>query len=350
MKATKWLIVIVILLCVSLYQYKYFVYDRDLTSRNNESLDLYKKSDGWYQVNTDPYFRLETYSDDEWDHVAFGTYPFIVSSLETNPINAEFARQYLQIPDNLLSSFTMFCDTPSNNSFEYYIKHYLIENHNREAGFYKHINLGSNLPDIVLGLYSSNEVPMESDELRYEIIGYAPLVFYVSESNEISELTTEQIVGIYSGEIENFEEIGGYKAKINPYQRSHLIYAQIMMQNIMGDTKMLTPKEIDSGGINPINPEPIEYKNSKGSIGYALGNAADKLYGSQIKLLSIDGVSPTDDNVRSGEYPYYAAVYAVTRNDGSDSVGNKFLDWILSDNGQKCIEFAGFVPVTDLAQ
>ena len=350
MKTIKIFLIIVVSLSLFLTSCQNSKYEPDQTSHNYESLDLYKKSDGWYQVNTDPYFKLETYSDDEGDHVAFGTYPFIVSSLETNPINAEFARQYLQIPDNLLSSFTMFCDTPSNNSFKYDIEHHLIDNHDTNAGSYEHIDLGSNLPDIVLGLYSSKEVPMESDELRYEIIGYAPLVFYVSESNEISELTTEQIVGIYSGEIENFEKIGGYKAKIKPYQRSHLIYAQIMMQNIMGDTKMLTPKEIDSGGINPINPEPVEYINSKGSIGYALGNAAEKLHGSQIKLLSIDGVSPTDDNVRSGEYPYYTAVYAVTRNDSPDSVGNKFVDWILSDDGQKCIEFAGFVPVMDLAQ
>ena len=349
MKTIKIFLIIVVSLSLFLTSCQNSKYEPDQTSHNYESLDLYKKSDGWYQVNTDPYFKFDMSSGDK-DHIKFGTYPFIVSSLETNPINAEFARQYLNISDIDLSLFTYFCQSPNGDCFIYYIQHYLLDNNRNGTGKYKDFKIESDLVDIVLGLCTLDDVPVESDKLRYEVIGYAPLVFYVCESNDISELTTDQLVGIYSGEIKNFKSLNGYDAIIIPYQRCDLTHAQIMMQEIMGDSQMLEPKEVDSGGINPINPEPIEYINSKGSIGYALGNAAEKLYGSQIKILSIDGVSPTDDNVRSGEYQYYTAVYAVTRNDSPDSVGNKFVDWILSDDGQKCIEFAGFVPVRDLAQ
>ncbi len=348
MKILMRMLIVLTTLSLSLTSCQNLIYEPDKTSHNYESLELYKKSDDWYRVNIDPNFQLEIRSEDQKYPIGYGTYPFILSSLETNPINAEFARQYLQISDDGLSSFTMFCETPNNSCFTYNIEHHLLDNNKSEAGFYKGMAIESDNADIVLGLYATDEVPIESDKLRYEIIAYVPLVFFVSESNNISSLTTEQLIGIYSGEINNFKKLGGYNAKIKPYQRSELTYAQIMMRDIMGDTRMLKVKEVDSGGINTINPEPVDYYNSKGSIGYALGNAAEKLYGSQIKILNVDGVSPSDENVRNEKYPYYAAIYAVSRND--NYVGNAFIDWILSEDGQRCIDLAGYVPVLELKQ
>ena len=60
------------------------------------------------------------------------------------------------------------------------------------------------------------------------------------------------------------------------------------------------------------------------------------------KLLGIDGVYPSEENIRNGTYPFITELYAVT--DGEPSGNVKLLiDWITSGQGQQLTEKAGYV-------
>ena len=86
-----------------------------------------------------------------------------------------------------------------------------------------------------------------------------------------------------------------------------------------------------------------EFRNSTAAIGYSFRWYATVMNGNPgIKLLAIDGVEPTVDNIRNGSYPFTIDVYAVTARTTNPNAA-KIVDWITSDEGQKLIEKVGYV-------
>lgn len=91
-----------------------------------------------------------------------------------------------------------------------------------------------------------------------------------------------------------------------------------------------------------------EYENSPASIGYTFKYYIDTLYKSdKIKVLKIDGVEPSSENMRNGTYPFTTNYFAVIREGDANPVGANFLQWLLTDEGQRCIEQAGYCPLRE---
>ena len=64
-----------------------------------------------------------------------------------------------------------------------------------------------------------------------------------------------------------------------------------------------------------------------------------------IKILSIDNVEPSIENIKSGKYPYTVNFYLVTRKDVKNKNLDMLIEWILSDEGQEVVEKTGYVPI-----
>jgi len=182
-------------------------------------------------------------------------------------------------------------------------------------------------------------------------------VFYVHADNPVDNLTTEQIRGIYSGVITDWKEVGAPESRmIVAYQRRKNLIPRSFDQLMGGTPLMEPPKTPYWEGFARLGYEPAAYRNSKGAIGYSYRfYATELLRDKKIKLLSIDGVAPTDENIRSGAYPWGKTMYMVTgRKPGSDDPrrGNvqKFMDYILSPEGQKLVEDTGYVPLGKTAE
>ena len=68
------------------------------------------------------------------------------------------------------------------------------------------------------------------------------------------------------------------------------------------------------------------------------------LYTPDCKILSVDGVAPTDENIRSGAYPFTVRFYAVT-NGAPSGNAKRLIDFVLSPQGQKLIEKTGYTAL-----
>jgi phosphate transport system substrate-binding protein len=66
----------------------------------------------------------------------------------------------------------------------------------------------------------------------------------------------------------------------------------------------------------------------------------------EIKLLKIDGVYPDRSTIKNKEYPLTAEFYAVTAGSSNPNV-DKFIEWILSPQGQSLVEKTGYTPILD---
>lgn len=221
--------------------------------------------------------------------------------------------------------------------------------YNNTVGGYK--LLGEKQTDIFFGAYPSEEQIAEAKahgtEFVYTPIGYEAFVFFVHKNNPIDNLTTEQIRAIYSGEIRNWKELGGPDEEIAAYQRNEGSGSQSMLIRFMDGKKIMeAPTEMVDDFMSGIVEQVSDYRNKKGSIGFSFRYYLEGIIKNpNIKILSIDGVAPTVENIKSGKYPITTPLYAVTYEGNDNENVEKLLDWVLSEEGQYIIEKTGYAGI-----
>ena len=185
-------------------------------------------------------------------------------------------------------------------------------------------------------------------ELVYTPIGREAFVFFVNPKNPVDGLTLEQIRGIYSGRITNWEELGAKGlGKILAYQRDEGSGSQTALKRfVMRDTPLMQPeKEEVIDGMGGIVEQVSAYKNRRNAIGYSFRFYCTALMkGFDIKLLAVEGVAPTVENIENGSYPLASSFYAVTRSD-ADANTLALLEWITGPQGQALVEKTGYTPI-----
>lgn len=205
--------------------------------------------------------------------------------------------------------------------------------------------------DIFFGAYPSKDQIQYAEEqgthFEYTQIGSEAFVFFVHKDNPIDNLTSEQIRAIYSGQITNWKEVGGANKKIDAYQRNQGSGSQSMLIRFMGDTPLMDPpSEMVNDLMSGIIERVSDYRSSTGSIGFSFRYYVEGIIQNpDIKLLSIDGVAPTVENIKNGSYPVTTPLYAVTYADNPNKNVPVLLDWILSEEGQEIIERTGYAGV-----
>lgn len=221
--------------------------------------------------------------------------------------------------------------------------------YNNTTGGYK--LLGEKQTDIFFGAYPSEEQIQEAKdkgtEFEYTPIGYEAFVFFVHKDNPIESLTTEQIKGIYSGEITNWKEVGGKDEEIVAYQRNEGSGSQSMLIRFMGDTEIVEPptEQVTDLMIGIID-KVADYKSTTASIGFSFRYYVEGIIQNpDIKIIAIDGVKPTVKNIQTNTYPIITPLYAVTYKDNPNKNVQVLLDWVLSDEGQKIIKRTGYTPI-----
>ncbi len=171
-------------------------------------------------------------------------------------------------------------------------------------------------------------------ELVFTPIGRDAFVFLVNQNNPVDDLTTDQLRGIYAGEYTNWSQVGGDNTHIAVLQRNEGSGSQSALLNFMGDTPVKTDYFTFTGR----------------SIGFSFRFYVEDMMGEDspdggVKMLSLNGVYPDTENIRSGAYPIVNDFYAVTRKGETNPNVQAFVDWMLSEEGQAIVEGSGYVGI-----
>ena len=213
-------------------------------------------------------------------------------------------------------------------------------------------NLFDGVVDIIFVAGPSERQLQEAEsrglKLSMTPIGREAFVFFVNAKNPIKNLTVEQIQGINSGKITNWKEVGGNNEKIRAFQRPDDSGSQTALENLMEDVPlMVPPKEDIVTGMGGIIEQTANYHNYKNAIGYTFRFFSNEMVqNGKIRHLEINGVFPEKETIRNGEYPIAAEFYAITAGTDNPNV-DRFIEWILSEQGQALIEKTGYVPVKE---
>ena len=214
-----------------------------------------------------------------------------------------------------------------------------------------YVNLINGDTDLILVTYPSEEEQKlaKDNNVELEIVPIVKeaFVFFVNKDNPVENLTLSQIQNIYSGKIKNWKDVGGNDSKIVAYQRPENSGSQTgMLELVMKGTKMIAPTtETISQSMADIIDVNSDYDNGENAIGYSYYYYATTMYTSDtMKLLSVNGIKPTYENIQTGLYDIQTAYYVVIRKDEPESSDTrKLLNAMVSERGQNVAKEAGYV-------
>ena len=161
----------------------------------------------------------------------------------------------------------------------------------------------------------------------------------VHPSNPVTELTMEQLQGIYTGTITNWKDVGGTDSVIMVVTReegsgTRDCFEQAVMKPIKA--------EITDHGI--IQDSNGKTRATVAGSSQAIGFLSLGYVNSDVSAVRLDGIEPTVESVVDGSYAISRTLWMIT-NGNPDSAEQAFLDFVLGDEGQSIVEDVHFIPV-----
>ena len=172
------------------------------------------------------------------------------------------------------------------------------------------------------------------------LVAMAPVV---SKDLDIDNLTTDQLIQVFTGKVTNWKDFGGPDEDI------------ILVTRPSSSGTRATFKKYALNGEEEASNQALETDDSgtltqtvattEGAIGYvALSYLTDN---TDLKAVSIDGVEPTLENVYSGDYKVWSYEHMYTKGDGSEAA-QAFLKYMVSDEFASNVEKMGYGVVASL--
>ena len=190
-----------------------------------------------------------------------------------------------------------------------------------------------------IGLASRNLKDAEVEKgLTATTVALDGIAIVVNESCPVDDLTVEEISAIFTGEIKDWADFGG-KGEIACIGREAGSGTRDGFESITKTTdKCVLSQELTStGGVI------AAVKSSANAIGYASYAAVEGQTG--IKVLTVEGVECTAENIVDGSYVIQRPFNLVTRTEGELSqAAQAFFDYMISEDAAELITMAGAVP------
>lgn len=187
-------------------------------------------------------------------------------------------------------------------------------------------------------------------ELKLTEIGKEAFVFLVGKTNPIDNITYQQIRNVYSGKTLKWRTLGWEEGgDILAFQRPEGSGSQTGLQQIMGDLPIQAPQPLPDesliGTNSLMNQISVTWQGVQPALGYSYRYFANTMYANKdAKILKVNGVEPSVENIKNGSYPFTVSFYAITRGEPTGNA-KRLIDWMLSPQGQELIEKTGYTPI-----
>lgn len=207
------------------------------------------------------------------------------------------------------------------------------------------------------GVKAANEktadIGMSSRELKTSekafgltetVVAHDGIGVVIHPSNGVSDLTKEQIKGIFEGTITNWSEVGGEDKEIIVVTREDGSGTRQAFEEIIGLTEKRNDKEVSTMAPTALVMEGngsirAAVASKDGAVGFVSVGYIDET----VKAVAVDGVEATVENVKDGSYAISRPLLILTKKEVSVDT-QAFIDFILSDEGQAVVS-EKYIPV-----
>ncbi len=183
-------------------------------------------------------------------------------------------------------------------------------------------------------------------EIKETAVARDGIVIIVNPKNPVDELTMDQLSNIYRGKVKSWKEVGGHDSSFNLLSRESSSGTYSFIQKtVLGKKDFAKTAKLMPATSSIIT----EVASSKDAIGYVgLGyvhEAKNKVKVVKVKAdKNAKSVLPTDETVKSGEYPISRPLY-MYYDTNAHAAAKDFLKYVLSEKGQEVVKREGFVKI-----
>jgi phosphate transport system substrate-binding protein len=174
--------------------------------------------------------------------------------------------------------------------------------------------------------------------LKPIIVCYDGMAVIVNEKNPITALSKRQVEQIFTGDVSDWSAVGGTAGAFSIYTRNTSSGTYSDWKDLAMKKRDYAPSSQKMAGNEQIAAEVGKNVNGIGYVGVAY------LHAPGIKVISIDGATPTKEAVLAKKYPYARPNFYYTNGEPSGEAA-KFIEFTLSEAGQKIVEKVGFIPL-----
>lgn len=191
-----------------------------------------------------------------------------------------------------------------------------------------------------IGTYSSNLSGNDSEGITSYQIAKDGIVVVVNNQNSINDLTANQTKEIFSGNITNWNSVGGTSGTINVVTREDGSGTRDAFISLIMGGKNGT--NISKTAVVQSSTEAIKQsvKGDPNAIGYI--SLAD--LNGDVKAVKINGVTPSEETVSNGTYQIQRPFLFLTKGQAKGATLD-FINWCLGPEGQAIVKQSGAVPV-----
>ena len=173
---------------------------------------------------------------------------------------------------------------------------------------------------------------------RVAVVGITPIV---TPGTGVTNVTLEELQGIFTGEITNWKELGGKDLPITVLNRSSGSGTRATFEKWVleeGMKSIISQEQESSGTVRQI------VANTPGTISYVAFSYVNE----DVEALSINGIEPTNENVNSNDWIIWSYEHMYTNGEPT-GLTKDFMDYMLSDEIQdNLIGALGYIPIKDM--
>ncbi|MDH5326996.1 MAG: substrate-binding domain-containing protein [Gammaproteobacteria bacterium] len=149
---------------------------------------------------------------------------------------------------------------------------------------------------------------ISKNNLKVYPLAYEPILILTNSNNPVKNITKKQVQAVFRGDIINWKQIGGSDTPIVVVTRLHCKDRPGHWKTILPDADQFRQERLNVKSAAAMVQRVSDFKSAIGHTGSTWKfKKSDK-----IKVLTVDGIAPTAENLRNGKYPFFRRLSAVT--------------------------------------
>ncbi|PJC87485.1 phosphate ABC transporter substrate-binding protein [Vibrio sp. HA2012] len=185
----------------------------------------------------------------------------------------------------------------------------------------------------------------KTEDLTLFPVAFDGLAIIVNHSNEVNNLSRQQLYDIYKGKITNWKDVGGADRQIAVVTREASSGSRYSFESLLGLTKVIGHHQVsDINQTNLVVNSNSMVKTIVNHNLHAIGFVSDGSVDASVKELTFEGIAATPENIAAKKYELARPFLLLYKEETLPKGGTEFIHFVGSERAKVLISQYGYIP------